>query len=165
MAQWREPPAAAASADWSSAQSWASPCICCTQTSPPPAACVGGGDGGGGGVGEGAGGAVGWGVGGGVGALVPSHGEAQGRSLTAPEAPGNIPGARCSSFAPRWHLGNNSPAQNDQNQCFPDERQAGAAGLWLLCRTQSETCSSNPPDQIVPFWPRLRGHCQLLPLL
>ena len=163
------PPAAAASADWSSARRWASPCTCCTRTSPPApaaAACVGG-EGGegdedaGGGAGEG----VGWGAGGGVGALVPSRGgEARGRSLTGPAAPGNIPGARCSSSAPRWRLGNNSGAR-DQSQCFPGAPQTDAGVLWLLCRTQSETCSSNPPGQIVPFELRLREVYQPLLLL
>ena len=106
---WGSP--AAASAGRGSALSWPSPCISCTRTSHAAAAYVGGdvgGDvvvgGGGGGGGEAADAAAG------VGAGAPCHAEAQGRSLTAPEVPGNTPGARCSSFAPLWHLGNNSLA-------------------------------------------------------
>ena len=102
---WGSP--AAASAGWSSALSWPSPCISCTRTSHAAAAYVGGDVGvgvGGGGGGEAADAAAG------VGAGAPCHAEAQGRSLTAPEVPGNTPGARCSSFAPLWHLGNNSLA-------------------------------------------------------
>ena len=102
---WGSP--AAASAGWSSALSWPSPCISCTRASHAAAAYVGGDvvvGGGGGGGGEAADAAAG------VGAGAPCHAEAQGRSLTAPEVPGNTPGARCSSFAPLWHLGNNSLA-------------------------------------------------------
>ena len=89
----------------SAGMDWESQRICCTLTSHQAA-------------GAGAGDAY-------AGDAVPPDGVAQGRSFAVPGVLGNILEARCSSFAPRWDLENNS-AVPDQMRPLPDVARAEA---------------------------------------